>query len=59
METVNENISYPLKIEGYYIWWQCLGPNPKRQYLSSSEKTAPSRQEGDSSDKVCKKEKVI
>ena len=30
-----------LKVESYFMWWECLGLHP-----SSSEKTAPRRQEG-------------
>ena len=32
-----------LKVESYFIWWECLGLHP-----SSSEKTAPRRWEGKS-----------
>ena len=44
---LTKKYSHNLKVEGYFIWWQCLGlwAPSDRQHLSSSEKTAPRSQE--------------
>ena len=38
-----KNYSHNLKVESYFIRWQCLGLWAWRQHLSSSEETAPRR----------------
>ena len=43
---LTKKYSHNLKVERYFIWWDC--PQPWRQHLSSSEKTAPRRKEGES-----------
>ena len=53
----NKEYSHDLKVESYFIWWECLGLQAwKDQHLSSSDKTAPRRQAGKSSYlQVCNK----
>ena len=36
-----EKYSHNRKVQSYFIWWECLGPEPRRQHLCSSEKTVP------------------
>ena len=39
--------SHNLNVEGYFIWWKCLALwAPRRQHLSSSEKTTPNKRDG-------------
>ena len=45
---LTKKYSHNLKVESYFIWWECLGSKPRRQHLSGSEKTAPRRPEGKS-----------
>ena len=45
---VDWKYSHHLKVESYFIWWECVGLTPRRQHLSSSEKTAPRRWERES-----------
>ena len=41
--------SHNLKVQGYFIWWDSVQDSePRKQYLSTSEKTAPRRQKGKS-----------
>ena len=40
--------SHNLKVDTYFIWWECLRLWPWRQHLSSSEKSGPRGQEGKS-----------
>ena len=42
-----KNYSHSLKVEDYFIWWKCLALwAPRRQHLSSAEKTAPRKWDG-------------
>ena len=43
---LTKKYSHNLKVKSYFIWWDC--PQPWRQHLSNSEKTAPRRKEGES-----------
>ena len=43
---LTKKYNHNLKVETYFIWWECLGLLVRRQHISSSEKTAPRRQEG-------------
>ena len=43
---LTKKYSHNLKVKSYFIWWYC--PQPWRQHLSSSEKTAPRKKEGES-----------
>ena len=49
--------SHNLKIKSYFFGWNVQYSEPRRQQLSSFEKTAPRRQEGKSGNiQVCNKE---
>ena len=45
---LTKKYSHNLKVESYFIWWECLGCKPRRQHLSGSEKIAQRRQDGKS-----------
>ena len=45
---LTKKYSHHLKVESYFMWWECVGLKPRRQHLSSSEKTAPRRWERES-----------
>ena len=41
-----KNYSHNLKVEDYFIWWKCLALWAPRRHLSSAEKTAPRKWDG-------------